>query len=142
MKKEVIGLWGKGNVGKSQTIKKVYDLLKSKHKNVKEEHKEEGRVDIIVVLTIGTTRIGIESQGDPCSRLEESLRLFVKLGCTVIVCATRTRGQTVKAVEKLQPNYEILWFEQSVKSTVSEQQASNNAMAQQIIGEVEKAIAA
>ena len=140
MKKEVIGLRGKRNVGKSQTIRKVYDLLKSRHKNVKEEHKILTKVDVRVVLTINRAKIGIESQGDPSSRLEKSLRLFVKVECTVIVCATRTRGQTVKAVEKLQPDYELLWLEQDVRLSVSEQEASNNAMAQRIVGEVEKAI--
>jgi len=140
MKKEVIGLRGKRNVGKSQTIRKVYDLLKSRHKNVKEEYKSLAKVDVRVVLTINRAKIGIESQGDPSSRLEESLLLFVKVECTVIVCATRTRGQTVKAVEKLQPDYELLWLEQDVRLSVSEQEASNNAMAQRIVGEVEKAI--
>lgn len=138
MKKMLIGLWGKGNVGKSQTIKMVYDLLESKHTNVKEEYKIQTDIDVRVVLTIGTTKVGIESQGDPGSRLKESLLLFVKAGCQVIVCATRTRGQTVKAVEELQPDYEALWLEQAVNSSVPEQQASNTAMAQRIVEEVEK----
>ena len=139
MKKEVVGLWGKGNVGKSQTIKKAYDLLKSRHKTVKEEYKILG-ADVRVVLTINGTKIGIESQGDPGSRLEESLLVFVKIKCTIIVCATRTRGQTVKAVENLQPDYEVLWLEQEVRSSVSEQVASNNAMARRIVEEVENSI--
>ena len=144
MPKKIIGLRGKRNVGKSQTIKKVYDLFKSKHNSIKEELKIEGKTDIRVVLTIGTTKIGIESQGDPGAggRLLKSLPLFVKLGCMVIVCATRTKGKTVETVEKLQPDYEVLWFEQkAVKSSIPEQQVSNIAMAKQIIGEVEKTIA-
>jgi hypothetical protein len=142
MKKEVIGLRGKGNVGKSQTVKMAYDLLKSMHKNVKEEYKIQTDIDVRVVLTIGTKKIGIESQGDPGSRLKDSLLLFVEVGCQVIVCATRTRGQTVNAVEELQPDYEVLWLKQAVCSSMQEQQAINTAMAQRIVGEVEKAIAA
>lgn len=139
MKKKVIGLWGKGNLGKSQTINKVYNLLKSQHKTVNEEHQIIG-TDVRVVLTINGVKIGIESQGDPGSRLEESLLLFIKVKCAVIVCATRTRGQTVAAVENLQPDYEVLWFEQEVKSTGPQQQGSNNAMARRIVDEVEKVI--
>ena len=139
MQKEVIALRGIGNPGKSQTIRKVYDLLKLRHKNVKEEHESIGKVDIRVVLTINGAKIGIESQGDPGSRLQKSLSLFVKLQCTVIVCATRTRGQTVNAVERLNQDYELLWLQQDVRPIASEQEASNNAMAQRIVEEVEKA---
>jgi len=140
MQKEVIGLRGIGNTGKSQTIRKAYDLLKFTHKNVKEEHESIGKLDIRVVLTINGAKIGIESQGDPGFRLKKSLSLFVKLQCTVIVCATRTRGQTVNVVERLKPDYELLWLQQDVRSIASEQEASNNAMAQRIVEEVEKAI--
>ncbi|MDP3014279.1 MAG: hypothetical protein Q8M92_08570 [Candidatus Subteraquimicrobiales bacterium] len=52
MKKEVIALKGKGNVGKSQTIKRVYDLLKFRHTGALEEHRILTRVDVRVVLTI------------------------------------------------------------------------------------------
>jgi len=93
-----------------------------------------------VVLTINGVKIRIESQGDPGSRLEESLLLFVKIKCTVVVCATRTRGQTVNAVEKLQPDYEVIWIEQDVRLIESEQEPSNKAMAQRLVEEVERAI--
>jgi hypothetical protein len=139
MKKKVIGLRGKGNVGKSQTIRKAYDLLKSQHKTMIEEHQILG-ADIRVVLTINGVKIGIESQGDPHSRLEKSLVLFVNEKCAVIVCAARTRGQTVAAVENLQPDYEVLWFGQEVKHSGPQQQDSNNAMARRIVDEMEKII--
>ncbi|MDP3014280.1 MAG: hypothetical protein Q8M92_08575 [Candidatus Subteraquimicrobiales bacterium] len=86
------------------------------------------------------TKIGIESQGDTSGRLKKSLPLFADVGCVVIICATRTYGQTVDAVNELQPVYEVLWLKQTEKSSVSEQQANNNAMAQKIVGEAEKVI--
>jgi hypothetical protein len=139
MKKAVIGLRGKGNVGKSQTIKKAYKILKSRHKTATEEYLIDG-ADVRVVLTIKGVKIGIESQGDPGSRLEESLLLFVNVKCTVIICATRTRGQTVSAVESLQPDYKVIWIEQDVRSIVSEHEPSNRAMARRVVEEVEKAM--
>ena len=139
MKKEVIGLWGKGNVGKSQTIKKAYEILKSRHKTATEEYLIDG-VDVRVVLTINGLKIGIESQGDPSSRLEKSLLLFMKVKCTVIVCATRTRGQTVSAVESLQPDYDVIWINQHFRESVSEREPSNRAMARRLVEKVERAI--
>ncbi len=44
------------------------------------------------------------------------------------------------AVNGLQPAYEVLWLKQTEKSSVPEQQANNNAMAQRIVEEVEKVI--
>ncbi len=65
-------------------------------------------------------------------RLWESLALFVKLGCTIIICATRTKGQTRDAVNKLKPDYRIVWLQQEDKKSSSAAQASNGAMAKQI----------
>jgi hypothetical protein len=132
MTRKVIAVYGASAVGKSTTIKKAYDLLKAKYKTAVIDEIFVG-VDIKVVLTINGKKIGIESQGDPGSRLEDSLSLFVNSGCQIIICATRTRGQTVEAVEKLQPEYEVLWLKQERKLTAAEQQASNSAMAKRII---------
>jgi len=143
MEKTVMALSGAANVGKSTTIMKVRDLLKSKHGCVVEpEGTLEIDVDVRVVLRINGVRIGIESQGDPGGRLEESLLRFVELGCTAIICATRTRGRTVDAVNKLKPSYNVVWLQQDVKSSASGQEASNDAMAERIARNIEKAIGA
>ncbi len=139
--KKVIALRGAANVGKSNAIKKVYELLLAKYPSAKVEDGDKTyRVDIKVVLTINGVKIGIENQGDPGSRLPESLQEFVKKGCRVIVCATRTRGQTVSAVSQLAPSYEVLWINQFVVPKSSEQESSNQRMAKQIVAEVETVI--
>jgi type IV secretory pathway TrbF-like protein len=91
-------------------------------------------------LVINGFRVGIESQGDPGGRLENSLNLFLKKNCDVIVCSTRTKGQTVKAVNKLSKHgYKVKWFEQNYVKT-SEQDANNLAMAKGIVKEIETII--
>ena len=142
MKKEVIALRGKGKVGKSQTICKTYYLLRNKHETAKREYEILRKIDIRVIITINGVKIGIESQGDPGGRLKKSLLLFVNVGCTIIICATRTSGQTVNVVNDMQPNYEVLWLEQVVKLSESDQRVSNDAMAERIVREVEKAMGA
>jgi hypothetical protein len=62
------------------------------------------------------------------------------LGCDVIICPTRTTGQTVNAVNAL-PGYEVVWLEQRPQSAPFEQVLSNLAMAGNIVEETEKFIA-
>ncbi len=141
MTKKVIAIYGVADVGKSTSIKLAYDLLKSKYKEATVDELFVG-ADIKVVLTVNGTKIGIESQGDPGGRLKDSLSLFVKMGCHIIICATRSRGQTVQAVEALASAYEILWLEQVAKKTTAEQQNSNMLMARKIVKEVESVLGA
>ncbi|MFV1951811.1 MAG: hypothetical protein ACC630_07665, partial [Nitrospinota bacterium] len=96
--------------------------------------------DVRAVVTINGVKIGIESQGDPNSRLFKSLKLFAKLQCHVIVCATRTRGATVKAVESQKSDYEVIWYEQSIVKGEEVQNQNNINMAKTILLETEKFI--
>jgi RNase H-fold protein (predicted Holliday junction resolvase) len=137
--KRAIALKGRADSGKTFTISKVYELLKAKYPPIEEEDFKIAS-DIRVILIIKGFKIGIESQGDPDSRLKNSLNLFIKKECDVIVCATRTRGQTVEAVEKLSKfDYEIKWLEQNYVKPV-EQDKNNLAMAKDIIKEIEAII--
>ncbi len=140
MKKKIIGLFGAAKVGKSTTINKVYDILTQKY-----DYTEIGQSllqykDIRVVIVINGIKIGIESQGDPNSRLKESLDIFVKVGCDIIVCATRTSGMTVSWVEAKQPLYHVEWKEKKKKPEhdVTQQTISNLNMANEIVAEIEK----
>ena len=84
MKKTIIALIGPGGQGKSSTIKLFFELLKANYPNLKIKMiNEDG--DITVIVEINAIKIGIESQGDPQSRLGKSLKLFVKEECSFIV---------------------------------------------------------
>ena len=136
----VFVLKGRSNVGKSTVIKKVYELLIRKYKGSTEEYLDSG-ADIKVVLTINKTKVGIESQGDVGEILDKSLKLFLKERCKIVICATRTRGQTVNTIENLKTNnYEIIWFEQVPESDNIEQEVVNLRVAKKIFGEVEKVL--
>lgn len=110
MTRTLIALWGVANVGKSSTIRALYKLLKSKYRNAKIKNLGRGS-DVCAIFTIGKTKIGIEHHGDPDSRLEESLKKFVKEKCKVIICATRSRGRTAEAVYELDQDYDVIWLE-------------------------------
>lgn len=113
MKKTVFAVWGDPGQGKSETIKKITELFITNYPNApKDLAILDFSDDIRVVFTIGEIKIGCESQGDPKSRLFESLELFVSVefDCDIIICATRASGTTVDAVNELyEKGYDIVW---------------------------------
>lgn len=97
--KTIIAISGVSNQGKTQTIKKVARVLLG---NSKDQNIEFGldENDCKMMFTYKDHKIGIESQGDPCSRLKASLNSFVVSKCDLILCACRTRGETLEYVKK------------------------------------------
>jgi len=135
--KKVFALRGKSNVGKSQTIRTIVEMLTATHPDAAIELNHATKVDIRVVLTINDLKIGIESQGTSKGRLhKESLDSFVRIGCDVIICATRTRGATVDAVEAL-AGFDVNWVEKREQSQVNEQILRDIITARQIVEKVE-----
>lgn len=139
--KKAIALKGVARIGKSQTIRTVDELLRVKNPDAIVEHEYRTKVELRVVLSINGVKIGIETTGENIKRINESFDLFVNLGCEVIICATRTSGKTVMAVNAL-PGYDVVWLEQQAQSNPIERVLGNLAMARQIVEETEKSIAA
>jgi hypothetical protein len=114
MKKTIFANWGHAKQGKSGTVKKIAQIILAKYPNAETYPLIiDYSFDIKIVITIGDIKIGIESQGDPNSRLPASLKEFKSISCDIIICSTRTSGATVLAVEKLKEipyNYDIIWF--------------------------------
>ncbi|MEN6511556.1 MAG: hypothetical protein ABFD00_06960 [Chloroherpetonaceae bacterium] len=113
MKKTIIAIWGNANSGKSTTIKLIYTKLIEIYQQIKVLHKGPSNTfDITKIIQIEDIKVGIESQGDPNSNLFNSLRLFSKEKCQIIVCATRTKGNTVNEVMKYENQYayEVIWL--------------------------------
>jgi len=88
MNKLVIANRGAGYIGKSSSVRSVYQLLKDNgHKLLVEEW--QGK-DIKAIFEINGVKVGIESQGDPDSQMEPTMEAFVDAGCEIIVTACRT----------------------------------------------------
>ena len=75
--KTIIALKGRANSGKSSTVKKTYQILQDLYPNALCNVLKDG-ADIKIIMTINGIKVGIESQGDPDSRLKESLQDFSK----------------------------------------------------------------
>ena len=135
--KKIFALRGKSNTGKRQTIRTVVEMLSAKQPNATIEHNPITKVDPRVVMTVNHLKIGIESQGNSTGRLlKQTLDGFARIGCDVIICATRTRGTTIEAVDTL-PGFEVEWLQQHEQSQPTEQILRNIVMARQIVERVE-----
>lgn len=113
MNRTIIAIWGNADTGKSSTIKNVYELIKKNHKSVTVLYEgPKSTFDITKIIKINEVKIGIESQGDPNSNLFSSLKLFYDEKCEIIICATRTKGNTVNEVMKYerQFKYDVIWL--------------------------------
>ena len=110
---DIYALQGRGNSGKSDTIDKVFTELVRKYPSASVQLLSPGTRDINAILTnVKGHKVGIESQGDPGSRLQQSLQTFANANCTIIICATRTSGMTVSWVNSLSPAYVVHFIPQ------------------------------
>lgn len=130
--KKIYALYGSKDKGKSETIKLLFDKLKSLDYEILEITIPIYGGDIRVVIKIKGKIIAIESQGDPNSRIFESLPLFVKIEADIIICATRTRGRTVELVEKYNKEYNIIWIKKEHSASLSNQKTDNDTLADKI----------
>lgn len=106
MQKLVIANRGSKEQGKTSSIREVFNILDAKYPtNVYIDYG-----DILATILIGDVLVGLESQGDPGSRIFDSLKKFVELGCDVIVCACRSYGDTTNAVYALSNDgYQVIF---------------------------------
>jgi len=93
---------GKGNSGKSSTIRLFHGMLMQAYPDAQESHVRRGPKELRTIITIGGVKIGIETFGDPAQTKQvESLRLFVKESCTIVITAARTRGDTIDNIHAI-----------------------------------------
>lgn len=138
MQRTVIALRGKKNSGKTTTIKKVFEQLKKTAEKVERDHKIQKEIRAII-LVIDGVKVGFVSVGEPAWRLNEYLRDLFRYGCKVVICATRSFGDTVEVVEALR-RYKHVWIEKE-RSPASTQERGNAQNADAIIKQVKHAIA-
>lgn len=110
----LFALQGPGNCGKSDTLIQLFQALQNKYPSATTHTLYSGTRDIAVIMHgVNGFVVGIESQGDPNSRLQQSLSAFSTAGCDIIFCACRTRGMTISWVNSLSPAYIIHFVAQT-----------------------------
>lgn len=104
----IICLWGRNSIGKTGGIRALWKELNSG--NVPLLH-EQG-CDLCATVQYNGLLVGLASQGDPYSLQEDWLAELIDKSCDVIVCASRSKGETVGIVKKYakENNYELIWL--------------------------------
>ena len=108
-KKYIIVNWGRAGVGKTPSLKKVFELLSAKYPYALLRNGN----DIKAIVNIGDCKVGIETQGDPKPYLvtPQSMKDFRDAGCRIVVAACRTSGDTWNAVYEMETIYGYQLFE-------------------------------
>lgn len=126
----IIAVYGRQNEGKSETIKNVCKILLANFPNVIPSIPIQDinyNSDILLTIQLGTILIGIESQGDPNSRMiyDDTVKDLVNQKCDIIICATRTDGMTVQKVDNIAASfqYRVIW-----KSSYYNSGCNNNVL--------------
>lgn len=145
MRKLVIANRGAGGIGKSSAIKAVYQLLKDKGYNPDEEVWQGG--DIKAIFKIDGVKIGISSQGDPDSCMENNMEDFVnKYDCGIIITACRMKSHTYQKVYDYLGegnNYDIIWYGHYVYQVLGAEDIHkifNQRYAEQVVKLIEERI--
>ena len=113
----IIAIWHSADMGKTETIRAFANLLINNFQgNLVPIRPDIARVpvngDFTLVVRINGVVIGITSQGDPRTGLEGRLQNLADTHeCNIILCATRTRGETTTAVDRVarSRNYQTIW---------------------------------
>lgn len=137
MKRIAIAVWGTAGIGKTSTIRRVFDKL-----NIEGQKPDKTiGLDICAIINLSNgKKIGIESLGDPTSAQPEWIDYLVKNHCDIIICACRTKGDTVDNVANLvNYNYNMVWLSPFTSESL-EKEILNDISADAIIKLIERCI--
>lgn len=110
MNKTIICNRGTSDKGKSASVKRTRQLILETFPDATERIFVSNG-DVKTIITIGELFIGIESEGDPNSRLtRERLGDFVP-ECQIILCTSRTKGEPFEVVRQVarENDYRLFW---------------------------------
>jgi len=141
--KTIVAIWHSAAMGKTDTVREIAQNLMRIYPHYKAIFPNPtivpSKYDFRLVIEIKGKIIGFESQGDPKTNLQKRLEeLVTKYNCDIIYCTTRTRGETVRAVERVANifGYDQIWT--STYQTTTNHSLVNNLKAMHIIDLTQK----
>lgn len=110
MNKTIICNRGTSDKGKSASVKRTRQLILDTFPDATERIFVSNG-DVKTIITIGELFIGIESEGDPNSRLTRERLVDFVPECQIILCTSRTKGEPFEVVREVARtnNYRLLW---------------------------------
>lgn len=138
--KTILSVWNTTNKGKTETLREFANLLLSTYPAFVPIFPATAIIpskgDFRLVVQINDKIIGIESQGDPNTNLQNRLLdLADNFKCEVILCSSRTRGETVLAVDNLfhTRGFSTIWTSTYQLTGHQQQIIANNLKARHIL---------
>ena len=138
--KVIVAIWHRADKGKTETLRELAKLILQTYpqhtilNSVPPAIPMKGAGDFRVVVSINGRVVAVESQGDPKTNLLGRLQDLVNnFNADVIFCSTRTKGDTVVAVDNLatQNGFETIWT--STYQTDTHQKTANRLKAEHIL---------
>jgi len=138
--KTVLSIWHTSDKGKTETLREFANLLLTTFPSFTPIFPLKATVpatgDFRLVVQINGKIIGVESQGDPNTNLQNRLLdLADNFKCEVILCSSRTRGDTVLAVDNLfhTKGFDTIWTSTYQIAGRPQQIIANNLKAKHIL---------
>lgn len=137
----IFALRGKGNSGKSSTIRLLHGLfVQNDYQIISTTFNPKGG-DFRTVFGKKGKLIGITSSGDTFDLVHKNLEALINDGCTFCVCACRTYdryGQgTNAAIDTFLPKYQKQYIDKTVATTAEQEQQANQNDAQTLLNIVD-----
>lgn len=118
---KIIILHGKGNCGKTTVLKKLYAKLVADNRFTQSYFRKENAFDMSAIFEYQDKKVGITTFGDGENELKNPFEVFIKEGCELVVCASRSRDTKNGAVRYIKSlGAFLIWYK---KAYVEEWQA-------------------
>ncbi|HHP7421480.1 TPA: hypothetical protein ACXJEZ_002691 [Providencia rettgeri] len=117
LNKIILGVFGAGRRGKSETLLLLIDILTNDKTyseiDTRQSHYSEN--DKVAIFGKNGFRVGITTMGDYPEAVKNECMKLIENQCDFIVTATRTKGGTTKEANRVakQYGYDAIWFEKN-----------------------------
>lgn len=112
----ILALSSSADTGKTETVRSLANLLLRHYPSFTSVLPIPAHVptrgDFRLIVRLNGKTVALESEGDPKTLLQNRLTdIITNFNPDLIVCTTRTRGETVNAVDNIanQFNYDTIW---------------------------------
>jgi hypothetical protein len=135
----IIALQGKGSSGKTTTINMLPAILRANgYRPVPGKYRQHG-AGFLDVYENGVIRLGVTSSGDTYDLVHDRLSDLINAGCTVCICACRTRDNvppgTIAAVNSF-PGYIPTFIQKTYATTPAQEPITNAADANSLFNAI------
>ena len=118
---KTVAIWGAGNRGKTSIITKIYHKFLNLQNCVLIYKSEKlNKIDFICIFRYGGKHIAFNSAGDNNWEVEDGINNINKeaknrnIDIDYYICATRTRGESINALENIVSSENLFYFDSSL----------------------------